>query len=126
MPSIRVGNDTDRMLTVRVEPLGEDFWLKPGERLTLVARAPEGPDSGEPPFEVTQHDSGVNVWSHLDVEPVAYDGSGTEVHCGHQRPAEPPPPGDETEYLLSSPANARRLAESIEELEGGGRTPAPT
>ena len=69
-----------------VEPLGEDYWLNPGETFTVVAD--DDPDADG--FNVVHHDQGVSVWYEAASwpEPQVYDASGKLLRCGHQRPQE--------------------------------------
>ncbi len=61
MPKIRLTNDTEKAYGIRVEPWGEDYWMKPDETFTIVTETPEGTDSDEAPFEVVLHDQGASV-----------------------------------------------------------------
>ena len=89
MPKIRLKNDTEKILAVWVEPLGEDYWMHPKERFTIATtETAEGGDCETVPFDVVFHDQGVSVWVNIGYEAVVYDQSGTEVDCGHQRPLE--------------------------------------
>ncbi|MFI5770994.1 hypothetical protein ACIA74_21015 [Streptomyces sp. NPDC051658] len=45
-------------------------------------------DSDDAPFDVVIHNQGVSVWVNTGYEAIAYDQSGSEVDCGHQRPLE--------------------------------------
>ncbi|MFI9810400.1 hypothetical protein ACIHEJ_40065 [Streptomyces sp. NPDC052301] len=87
MPRIRLNNETEKILAVWVEPLGEDYWMNPEERFTIATKAESG-DLDEAPFDVVFHDQGVSVWVNVGYEAVVRDQSGTEVNCGHQRPLE--------------------------------------
>ncbi|MFI5642642.1 hypothetical protein ACIA8H_35285 [Streptomyces goshikiensis] len=88
MPKIRLNNDTEKILAVWVEPLGEDYWMKPTERFTIATKTAESADSDEAPFDVLFHDQGVSVWVNIGYEAVVRDQSGSEVDCGHERPLE--------------------------------------
>ncbi|MGW0602271.1 hypothetical protein ACWD11_34940 [Streptomyces sp. NPDC002776] len=88
MPKIRLNNDTEKILTVWIEPLGEDYWMNPKERFTIATQTAVSEDSDEAPFDVVFHDQGVSVWVNIGFEAVVRDQSGTEVDCGHQRPLE--------------------------------------
>ncbi|MCJ0869302.1 hypothetical protein [Streptomyces sp. AP-93] len=88
MPKIRLSNDTKKTLGIWVEPWGEDYWMKPGEKFTIVTDTPKDTDPDEAPFEVLFHDQGASVWVNTGYKATVYDHSGNEVDCGHQRPIE--------------------------------------
>ncbi|MFJ7158180.1 hypothetical protein ACIQUQ_25035 [Streptomyces sp. NPDC101118] len=90
MQKITVNNDTGAPLTLWVEPLGEDYWLNPGERFTVSSDTELADPATVAPFEVTVHAQGVSVFSNVGHLAGVHDASGTEVHCGHQRPTEAP------------------------------------
>lgn len=84
MSKIDVSNETERKLGLWVEPWGADYWLRPGETLTVVTeKAPE-----EAPFNVVMHDQGVTVWVNSANHAEVVDKDDRPVPCGHQRPAE--------------------------------------
>ncbi|RSS76831.1 hypothetical protein EF918_22685 [Streptomyces sp. WAC06614] len=78
-----MNNDTEKILAVWIEPLGEDYWMNPEERFTIATKTAESGDSDEVPFDVVFHDRGVSVWVNIGYEAVVRDQSGTEVDCGH-------------------------------------------
>ncbi|GIH29287.1 hypothetical protein Aph01nite_75970 [Acrocarpospora phusangensis] len=91
MAKIRLNNDTGAMLGIWIEPWGTDHWMKPGQTFTVVAGHSGPPPSGEVPvddvpFDVVVHDQGVSIYVNVVHEASVYDESGTEAHCGHQRP----------------------------------------
>ncbi|WP_331767672.1 hypothetical protein [Embleya sp. NBC_00896] len=88
MASIRLNNDTAAPLGIWIEPWGTDHWMKPQEIFTVVADDPQDPPAGDVPFDVVFHEQGVSVHVNLAYQATVYDGSGAEVHCGHQRPLE--------------------------------------
>ncbi|MFI5809221.1 hypothetical protein [Streptomyces sp. NPDC051561] len=88
MPKIRLHNDNEQILAVWVEPIGEDFWMRPKEQFTISTDATADADPDEAPFEVVLHAKGVSVFQSTGHEAVVRDQSGTEVACGHQRPLE--------------------------------------
>ena len=68
------------MLCVLAEPLGEDFWIAPGQTLTF--RTPD-----EKPM-VSWYECGASVWVN-DGDPydvVVTTKAGEAVTCGFQRP----------------------------------------
>ncbi|WP_369260863.1 hypothetical protein [Streptomyces sp. R35] len=88
MAKVRLSNDTDGILALWTEPLGEDRWMKPGEQFTVVAGDSEPAPADDVPFDVAFHDQGISVWVNVGYEAVVYDQSGAELDCGHQRPLE--------------------------------------
>ncbi|MFD4535809.1 hypothetical protein ACFWNL_36665 [Kitasatospora sp. NPDC058397] len=88
MPKIRLSNDTEKTFGIWVEPWGEDYWMKPKEKFTIVTDTPKDTDSDETPFEVVFHDQGASVWVNIGYAATVYDHSGNELDCGHQRPVE--------------------------------------
>lgn len=95
MASIVVSNSSDDWLVVWLEPLGEDRWLRPGERFTIHDNH-DGPNT---PFEIVYWASdddraagieNLTVWIN-EGDPFTtevHDRSGAVVECGHQRPPE--------------------------------------
>ncbi|MFE3796491.1 hypothetical protein [Nocardia tengchongensis] len=91
MPKIMFTNPhSDKSFAVWVEPWARDYWLLPGDVITLefreanrVDQMPEKVD-----FDVAWHDDGVVVWTASLTEVAVQDRSGTELECGHQRPME--------------------------------------
>ena len=94
MAVMDVHNDSQGWLVLWLEPLGEDRWLRPGERL----RVRTDYLGDEPAFAVTYwaHDDdraagieNINVCiENGDVHAEITDASGNRVECGHQRPDE--------------------------------------
>ncbi len=94
MAAITVDNDSEGWLTLWIEPLGEDRWLRPGER--FVVRSDYSGD--ESAFTVQYWANAddraagienVTVWiDEGDVYPEVVDSEGRVIECGHQRPAE--------------------------------------
>lgn len=89
-----VHNDSGGWLVLWLEPLGEDRWLKPGDRFRI--RTDYVGD--DPAFSVTywvDNDDraagieNVNVWvENGDVDAEVTDAAGVIVECGHQCPDE--------------------------------------
>lgn len=76
-------------LCLFIEPYGEDYWLKPGEALTVGPEA-EGIDVW---FDTYASRDCITVWLYEDGDPtkvvldyVVVDADGTRLDCGHQRP----------------------------------------
>lgn len=88
MAKIRLNNDSEKMLAVWVEPLGEDYWMHPKEGFVIATDTAQNADSGDAPFDVVFHDQGVSVWVNVGYEAVVRDQSGAAVDGGHQRPLE--------------------------------------
>lgn len=91
MSSLPVRNAGDHALCLFIEPYGEDYWLNPGDRFTILP--PEGIDAR---FDVTVTPELLSVWIYQgddDRQAVAdykiTDEHGVELACGHQRPAGP-------------------------------------
>ncbi|WP_405164596.1 hypothetical protein OG203_05640 [Nocardia sp. NBC_01499] len=91
MPKIRFTNsDSDKPFVVWLEPWARDYWLRPGDAVTIeydesdfVEQANLGAE-----FDVVWHDRGVTVWPASSHEAAVRDQSGTDLEYGHQRPAE--------------------------------------
>ena len=87
-----VQNAGENLVSLFIEPYGEDFWLKPGETI-IVTPAVDGIDVQ---FSVVVAADHITVWLYEDGDPykviVDYevvDKGGTALECGHQRPADP-------------------------------------
>ena len=83
MPRTSVDNATENILCLWLEPWGTDHWMRPGERFTVVADAPD-----EEPFSVVIHDQGISVWVNVANAAEVLDENGNDAPCGHQRPIE--------------------------------------
>jgi hypothetical protein len=72
-----------------LEPFGEDLWLSPGERLTVV-----DDQSAEDalPFEVIALPDGIGVGVSRPNEAQVVAQAGAVVECGYQRPPDWPHP----------------------------------
>jgi len=77
-----ITNDTDRLMLVWTEPLAEDYWLRPGESLEVVANARAAHDE----FEIENNDDGLTVFASMGMTPF-FDvfQNGVKLECGHQR-----------------------------------------
>ncbi|MFF4744018.1 hypothetical protein [Streptomyces sp. NPDC001268] len=83
-----VENAGSTPLCLFIEPYGEDFWLEPGEAVTVM---PVGDDISVQ-FAVTVAVELVSVWLYEDADPhkvvsesQVLDASGIPLKCGHQR-----------------------------------------
>lgn len=86
--SLPVENAGSVPLCLFVEPYGEDFWLEPGEAVTVSPVS----DGINVQFAVTVAAELVSVWLYEDGDPYrvvsesqVIDASGTPLKCGHQR-----------------------------------------
>ena len=80
MASVSIVNNGNALLCVLAEPLGEDFWIAPGQTLTFST-----PD--EKPM-VSWYEGGTSIWVN-DGDPydvVVTTETGEAVTCGFQRP----------------------------------------
>ncbi|MGW5112131.1 hypothetical protein [Nocardia sp. NPDC004123] len=89
MPKLIFTNPhSDKSYAVWVEPWGRDYWLRPGEAITLEFdehdRGEKMPDRAD--FDVAWHEDSIVVWTASRTEVAVRDRSGTELECGHQRP----------------------------------------
>ncbi|GHJ47398.1 hypothetical protein Cs7R123_47400 [Catellatospora sp. TT07R-123] len=92
MAAIVVTNDFEGWLAVWIEPLGEDRWLRPDERMTIRSDY----TGQEPAFTVQYWANAcdraagienVTIWiNEGNCYPEVVDGEGLVVECGHQRP----------------------------------------
>ncbi|MEU6072452.1 hypothetical protein [Micromonospora sp. NPDC047074] len=82
-----VKNVGDRVVCLFIEPLGEDFWMRPEETFVVVG------DAVDPEFSVSTMPDHVIVWVNAGdpYNAQVVDGrSGNVLECGHGRPGEPP------------------------------------
>lgn len=87
-----VHNDTAGLLALWLEPLGEDRWLRPGERF----RVRSDYHGDELAFSVVFWDDkeeegiqNITVWiENGDCDAEVTNMAGDVIECGHQRPAE--------------------------------------
>ncbi|MGW2037811.1 hypothetical protein [Streptomyces virginiae] len=92
MAVIDIHNDSKGWLTMWLEPLGEDRWLKPDE----VFRVRSDYNGDELAFSINYwvddadpSVQNINVWiENGDCYAEVTDRSGAVVECGHQRPQE--------------------------------------
>ncbi|MFD4428978.1 hypothetical protein [Nocardia sp. NPDC058497] len=79
---------SDKTLVVWLEPSGEDYWMHPGDVLTIDFDDADFAEHliGNGHFEVSWRDDGVVVWPASRYGSTVRDRSGTEIDCGHQRP----------------------------------------
>jgi hypothetical protein len=97
-----IENAGDDLLALYLEPLGNDYWLRPGEAFTVVAPAPEphGPHAVRltaevrvtdgAPFSITRFRDGGYEAVQVSVDVLGsytvIGPDGAELACGHQRP----------------------------------------
>jgi hypothetical protein len=86
MPRTSVSNETKELLGLWVEPWGLDYWLRPGERFTIVVE--ESAEPVDEVFETHVHDQGVSVYATVANSAEVIDSAGNVLECGHQRPAD--------------------------------------
>ncbi len=87
MLKLRVTNPfDDKMITVWMEALGEDYWMRPREALTVEFDESEYTESMcGAHFDVSWLDGGdLVIWAGALA--LVRDQSGAELECGHQRP----------------------------------------
>ncbi|MET7297815.1 hypothetical protein [Embleya sp. NPDC005575] len=84
-----VGNEGGSDLCLFIEPLAEDYWMKPGEAFTV---GPES-DNVDVWFETFVSKDRITVWLYENGDPArivldyaVVDADGTRLECGHQRP----------------------------------------
>ncbi|MET7616150.1 hypothetical protein [Streptomyces sp. NPDC005408] len=84
-------NAGENLVSLFIEPYGEDYWLQPGEGFT-VAPAADGVDVQ---FSVVVAADHITVWLYEDGDPCkvilddeVVDEGGTALECGHQRPTD--------------------------------------
>lgn len=82
MAKTSVGNDTDDLLCLWLEPWGRDYWMRPDEVFAVGTET----DPEEAPFNTVVHDHGVTVWVNAGFDAEVVDQGGTVLECGHQRP----------------------------------------
>jgi hypothetical protein len=94
MAAITVNNDSEGWLTLWIEPLGEDRWLRPGERFVIRSDYSGDDSAFTVQYWVNADDravgvENVTVWIDKgDFYPQVVDAEGRVIECGHQRPAE--------------------------------------
>ncbi|MEU9709894.1 hypothetical protein AB0E21_15010 [Streptomyces sp. NPDC047967] len=86
--SLPVENAGNVPLCLFIEPSGEDFWLEPGEAVTVSPMS----DRIDAQFAVSVAAELVSVWLYEDGDPnkvisdsQVIDASGIPLECGHQR-----------------------------------------
>lgn len=82
MTSLTISNEQQDLLCVFVEPLGEDFWIAPSQRLRFTG------SSTRPEIEVVWHAQGASIFMD-DADAYGFEvrtDTGDLVECGYQRP----------------------------------------
>jgi hypothetical protein len=77
-----VTNCGDKLTELTLEPLGEDYWLKPGETFIVTSYGDHGLGH---PFEVQYWPDSISVWCTSWFGTVS-DDDGNQLSAGHQRP----------------------------------------
>ena len=95
MAVVEVQNDFDHWLVLWLEPLGEDRWLRPGDRFRI--RSNYNGDDLAFTVSLVADSAGVAapvrnvvVWVQLGEYAEVTGEAGAVIECGHQRPAEVP------------------------------------
>ncbi|WP_435593696.1 hypothetical protein [Nocardia sp. bgisy118] len=83
-------NENDKMLGVWVEPLAEEYWMRPGDVFTIAYDDADHVEDviGDAHFDVQSHGDMVTVWTGCRYQVAVYDQSGTKLVPGHQLPIE--------------------------------------
>lgn len=76
-----VENNGDRLLELFLEPVGQDYWLKPGESVVVTSYG----HWDDHPFETAHEPDRITVWCTSWFATVT-DRAGQEVPGAHQRP----------------------------------------
>ncbi|CAN3982810.1 hypothetical protein [Kitasatospora purpeofusca] len=79
---IPLTNRGEGLLELTLEPLGEDYWMRPGETFIVTSYGDYGPGH---PFEVQYWPDSVSVWCTSWFGTVS-DDEGNQLSHGHQRP----------------------------------------
>ncbi|MFD5057877.1 hypothetical protein [Streptomyces sp. NPDC058394] len=77
-----VQNDGDTLMELWLEPFGQDYWLMPGERVTVTSYG----HWDDHPFEAIHEPDRITVWATSFFATVS-DSNGAEVPAAHQRPS---------------------------------------
>jgi hypothetical protein len=78
-----VSNSGESLLELWLEPFGQDYWLLPGETVTLTSYG----RWTDRPFEIVHEPARLTIWATSFFATVC-DGSGAEVPGGRNRPSE--------------------------------------
>ncbi|MFD0732462.1 hypothetical protein [Planotetraspora mira] len=88
---LTVQSGSEDLVCLFIEPYGENFWLKPGDKFTVVPAE----DTSDPQFTVVAATDHMVVWIYESGDPekviVDYaiiDNNGTALECGHQQPVD--------------------------------------
>ncbi|MEU0399435.1 hypothetical protein ABZ318_04155 [Streptomyces sp. NPDC006197] len=76
-----IRNDGGELLELWLEPFGQDYWLRPGERVTVTSYG----RWDDHPFETAHEPGRITVWATSFFATVT-DAEGNEVPGAHQRP----------------------------------------
>ncbi|MFD5922996.1 hypothetical protein ACFVYP_40985 [Kitasatospora sp. NPDC058201] len=80
--TIEIENQIDQIVELTLEPEGGDFWIAPGESLTVTS---EVPAKTEVPFVAQVTPDGISVWSSYGNGSI-YSSSGEGLDYGYNRP----------------------------------------
>jgi hypothetical protein len=78
---MHVQNDGDALLELWLEPFGQDYWLLPGEAVTVTSYG----HSADRVFETIHEPNRITVWATSWFATVS-DDSGNEIPGAHRRP----------------------------------------
>lgn len=79
-----VTNATDRMMLLFTEPEAQAYWLQPGESIELRADVASTTDD----FKLIYNKDECTVWPSNGMGYISVWSGGTQLLCGHQRPAD--------------------------------------
>lgn len=80
---MRLLNNTQHVITVWSEPLGEDYWMQPGEEFEFVRKATDSSSY----FQIDIKDQSIKVWAEGPGDLPTLRKDGNLLQCGHNRPA---------------------------------------
>ena len=75
-------NDAERVITLWLEPWGEDYWIQPGETFDLVPDNPKDTFY----FAVAHKGGDITVFAEGGCDHVRVEHDGKTLECGHHRP----------------------------------------
>ncbi|GAA1811510.1 hypothetical protein GCM10009682_36170 [Luedemannella flava] len=78
-----VGNSGQALMELWLEPLARDYWLLPGQTVTVTSYG----TWNDHPFKLHHEPNRLTVWATSWFATVT-DGNGAEVPCGYNRPSE--------------------------------------
>ncbi len=81
IPKLTLTNDQDCVVTIWLEPWGEDYWMQPGETFEFVADEPHDDFH----FSVVYGGRGISVYAEGGCAYVLVHHQGRQITCGHHR-----------------------------------------